>query len=49
MIDTVDLPQDSWTVELKARLVQFLKSTLPSPTDEPLLVNLYLDVSIPTL
>ena len=43
--DTVDLPQDSWTVELKARLVQFLKSTLPDPTDEPMLVNLYLDVS----
>ena len=43
--DAVDLPQDSWTVELKARLVQFLKSTLSGPTDEPQLVNLYLDVS----
>ena len=47
MIDTVDLPQDSWTVELKARLIQFLKSTLLNPSDEPLLVNLYLDVSNP--
>ena len=37
--------QDSWTVELKARLIQFLKSTLPGPTNEPLLISLYLDVS----